>query len=154
MSPAFRLASALALPSLALVACGDPVLRRVASHAVTHGDLTVHTLYALPPFTDSPMPVYFSVRNAGTELDLLEQATSPASDSVLLHGSGSMEQAPALVVPAGGELRLEPGGQHLMLVPPVPRFARGDSVQVTLRFARAGAVTVWVMVVGYEDVPL
>jgi hypothetical protein len=38
-----------------------------------------------------------------------------------------------------------------MLEPPLPRFARGDSVSVTLRFAFAGEVTVWAMVVDYDD---
>lgn len=144
----------LAVLVVFLAACVDRVARRVASHQVTHGDLVVHTLYALPPFTDSPMPVYLTVRNAGSELDFLEGATAPASDSVLLHGSGAMDAAHALVVPAGGELALAPGGQHLMLVPPVPRYGRGDSVEVQLQFSRTGTITVWVMVVGYEDVPV
>ena len=72
-----------------------------------------------------------------------------ASVTVLLHGSGAMDAAEALEVPAGGERILAPGGTHLMLEPPVAeKFARGDSVEVTLRFARAGAVTVWAVVVG------
>lgn len=135
-----------------LAACGDPVVRRVASLQVTHGDLVVHTLYALPPFTDSPMPVYLAIRNTGAVPDTLLGATSPATATVLLHGSGAMDAADALDVPAGGERVLAPGGTHLMLEPPVAReFARGDSVEVTLRFARAGSVTVWAPVVGYDD---
>lgn len=138
-----------------LAACGDRVARRVASHQVTHGDLVVHTLYALPPFTDSPMPVYLTIRNAGSAPDTLLGAASPASATVLLHGSGAMDAAEALEVPAGGERILAPGGTHLMLEPPLAEeVARGDSVEVTLRFARAGAVTVWAVVVGYDDLPL
>jgi len=145
----------LALTGLLMtVACGDPVLRRVASDTVTSGALSVHTAYALPPFTDSPMPVYLTVRNAGPAADTLLGATSSASAHVMLHGSGAMDAAGSLAVPPGDALVLAPGGTHLMLQPPLPRFARGDSVAVTLRFARAGEVTIRAVVVDYADLPL
>jgi copper(I)-binding protein len=62
-----------------------------------------------------------------------------------------METMAALEVPAAGALALRPGQTHLMLEPPLPDFGRGDSVQVTLRFARAGTVAVWVFVIDYDD---
>jgi copper(I)-binding protein len=152
MLRSLSLRRALALLALGLAACGDPLLERVASRTVTTGDLAVHTIYALVPFRDSPLPVYFTVRNVGTTSDTLLGATSSASASVMLHGSGAMDAAGSLVVPPSGELILAPGGTHLMLEPPLPPFARGDSVEVTLRFAQAGEVQLWVPIIGYEDV--
>ena len=46
-----------------------------------------------------------------------------------------------LPIPAGGELRLEPGGTHIMFEDFSEMPRAGDSLAVTLRFARAGSVT-------------
>lgn len=138
---------------LVLAGCGgDRLLDRVASDTVTAGDLRLHTIFALPPFTDAPMPVYFSVQNGARVADTLLAAASPASPSVMFHG-GEMEMVHALPIPAGGELALRPGGLHLMLEPPLDRQrTRGDSVTVTLTFARGAVVTIRVPVVDYVEV--
>ena len=133
-----------------LAACGDPLIGRVESASVTTGDLTIHTAYALPPFTDAPMPIYLTIDNTAVEPDSLLGATTTVSGHTMIHGGG-MEGMEALVVPAHGTLALRPGETHLMLEPPLPRFARGDSVQVTLRFARAGTAVTWAMVIDYND---
>jgi copper(I)-binding protein len=130
-----------------LAACGhDPI----PDTRVTSGSLTVHTSYALPPFTDAPMPVYLTVDNAGALPDTLLGLSSPASPHAMLHG-GTMDPMAVLEIPAGGSLELRPGGTHLMLDPPLPRFAPGDSVEITLRFAQAGAATVWARVISYDE---
>lgn len=136
-----------------LLACGgDPLLERVASDTVTSGDLRLHTVFALPPFTDAPMPVYFTVQNGARVADTLLAAASPSSPSVMFHGD-AMEMVQALPIPAGGEVVLRPGGLHLMLEPPLDRQrARGDSVTVTLTFARGATVAIQVPVVDYADV--
>jgi periplasmic copper chaperone A len=56
-------------------------------------------------------------------------------------GTMSMRQVPRLEVPAGGELVLEPGGSHLMLVG-VDDLAVGDTIEITLVWENAGEVTV------------
>jgi copper(I)-binding protein len=136
-----------------LTACaGDPLLDRVASDTVTAGDLTIHTVFALPPFTDAPMPVYFTVENRALVADTLLVARSPATGTVIFHG-GAMDAMDAIAIPARGELALRPGGLHLMLAPPLDLpYRRGDSVTVTLTFARGSTVTIGVLVVDYADV--
>jgi copper(I)-binding protein len=133
-----------------LAACGDPLIDRVQSSAETTGALTVHTVYALPPFTDAPMPVYLTIDNTAAIPDSLLEVRSAVSARVMLHGGG-MEGLHALVVPAGGSLVLRPGQTHLMLEPPLPTFVRGDSLQVTLRFAHAGELSAWARVIDYND---
>lgn len=132
------------------VGCGDPLLDRVHTDPVTSGGLTIHTRYALPPFRDAPMAVYLTIDNTATIPDSFQRAESPLSREVMLHGAG-MAMVSALEIPAGGSRTLAPGGQHLMLEPPLPMLGRGDSVQVTLHFARAGPIPVWVVVIGYDD---
>src|SRR3712207_7876796 len=47
-----------------------------------------------------------------------------------------------IVVPAGGTIRLEPGGYHLMLGGLRKPMTLGQKVPLTLTFERAGTVTV------------
>lgn len=137
---------------LLLAACGgDRLLDGVASGSVTSGDLRVHTIFALPPFTDAPLPVYFTVENAGATADTLLGASSASSGSVRFHGA-AMAELSLVPIPAGATLSLRPGGLHLMLEPPLDReYQRGDSLSVTLRFARAGTLALQVPVIAYAE---
>ena len=143
-------ACGLAISAALLSACGDPLLGRIESSGVTAGSLVVRGAYALPPFTNSPMPIYLTIDNTGSAPDSLLGVSSPIATHAMLHGGG-MEGMAALVVPAHGSLNLRPGETHLMLEPPLPEFARGDSVQVTLRLAHAGELSVWAVVIDYDD---
>ena len=49
--------------------------------------------------------------------------------------------AGGLALPAHGEASLQPGGNHLMLIGPTAPIVAGGSVSVTLRFKKAGEVT-------------
>jgi copper(I)-binding protein len=144
----------LGLSAAAVAACSspDPLLERVRTSVVTSGELTVSRVYALPPFTDAPMPLYLTVTNAGAVADtLVGVAGGEGFPAPMIHG-GSMAMVDRLPMPAGGALTLEPGGYHLMFEPPLPKRVRGDSVQVTLTFAEAGTVSLWAPVIGYDEV--
>ncbi|HRX19130.1 MAG: copper chaperone PCu(A)C [Gemmatimonadetes bacterium] len=142
----------LALGLAAACTGSDPLLERVRSAEVTIGDLDVARAYALPPFTDAPMPLYLTVTNRGATADTLVAVRGGEGfPAPMMHGSG-MGMLDALPVPAGGALRLEPGALHLMFDPPLPPVARGDSIAVTLTFRRAGSVTIWAPVIGYDEV--
>ncbi len=143
----------IGLVALALAACGrpDPLLQRVRDVSVTSGGLQIHTIYALPPFSDAPMPVYFAATNGGSEADTLLSASSPSSAMVMFHGEGMREVGAQAIAP-GDSLVLAPGGTHLMLSPPLPAYVRGDSLKVTLHFARAGDVSLWAPVIDYDEV--
>ncbi len=129
----------------------DPLLRGVASSKVTVGTLELHTFFALPPFTDAPMPVYGVIHNLGAQGDTLQRVSSPSSTRVMIHGGG-MAAITSLSVPGGDSLVLAPGRLHLMLEPPLPRLLRGDSVVVMLHFAVAGEVRLVVPVIDYAEV--
>lgn len=58
-----------------------------------------------------------------------------------------------LVVPPQGELRLEPGGAHVMLTDLRQRLAPGARVYVTLEFERAGRLALEVPVVATDTGP-
>jgi periplasmic copper chaperone A len=55
-------------------------------------------------------------------------------------GTATMTEQAALPVPAGGEIELDPLGDHLMLVDLVDPLTTGETFDVTLHFATAGDV--------------
>lgn len=91
---------------------------------------------------------FASIKNRGGEADRLVGASSPAADHVELHVMSMegdvmrMRQVPAFDVPAGGELTLKPGGNHLMFIGVKKPFKEGEKIPVRLRFEKAGEVDV------------
>lgn len=92
---------------------------------------------------DSGMSAAFGVvRNTGDHDVTVEGATSSAATGIELHetvddGTGAMvmqEKEGGFTVPAGGELILEPGGNHLMLMGLTAPVEAGDEVDLTLTF--------------------
>ena len=98
---------------------------------------------------DRPGGAYLVIRNGTGQADVLVGASSPAAASVEVHetthesgGMMGMHAVPRLDVPAGASVALEPGGYHLMLMGLVKPLAVGETIDLTLRFERAGPVTV------------
>jgi len=88
---------------------------------------------------------YLTLRNTGDSPDRLVDARSPAADRVEIHEMAMEEGvmrmrrlADGLPLPADGEVRLEPGGHHLMFMGLAEPLEEGGSVPVTLVFERAG----------------
>lgn len=117
-------------------------------------DIAVEEAYAIAASPAAPMgAAYMVIRNEGAEPDRLLGASTPAAEAVELHGSAEVEGVMrmeavegGLEVPAGGELRLARGGEHLMLIGLAQPFEDGTEIEVTLEFERAGAVAVTVPV--------
>jgi copper(I)-binding protein len=84
---------------------------------------------------------YMTLRNTGSEVVVLIGAQSPIAGSVLLHGTMNhdgmlhMTHLESAMIPAGGELKLESGGTHLMLMELKQTPAPGTDVELTLEFA-------------------
>ena len=138
------LAVPLAMTSGAAASTSPKVAARV-------GDLEVIDPFLPDPASPSVAAIYLTVKNTGSRPDALISASSPISaDSMLMkengHGS-SMAMLAQLRIPAHGQASLKPGGDHLMLEQPKMKFRVGRTVLVTLRFERAGSVTLKVPVV-------
>lgn len=92
---------------------------------------------------------YMVITNPGATADRLVGGSAAFAERVEVHqmamanGMMTMEEVEGgLEVPAGGEVKLQPGGLHVMFfgLRDVPQA--GDSVPVTLTFEKAGEVTV------------
>ena len=100
--------------------------------------------------------LYFTATGYGEDDNLISVETDVAPAAELHEtvmedgGSMSMRSLPAIALPASGDLVLEPGGYHVMLVD-VDRLEVGASVKLTLTWEKAGAQTIEAEVVDPSD---
>ena len=127
----------------------------VQAEPVRQGDLEVDAAWARASIgTSRPGAVYFTVRNLGDEADRLTGLSSPVSAMPMLHqttlseGISRMAHVEAAEIPAGGELTLEPGGMHVMLMELTTPLKEGATFPLTLTFEAGGEITVEVPVFG------
>jgi len=113
----------------------------------------IHPFLPNPP-SPSVAAIYLTVRNTGSTPDELVTASTPLTSQAMLmtENGDSMAALTDLVIPAHGEASLTPGKDHLMLENPATTFKVGQQVSVTLRFAKAGQVTLEVPVVPLDDI--
>ncbi|MDF0605341.1 copper chaperone PCu(A)C [Neisseriaceae bacterium TC5R-5] len=104
--------------------------------------------------TSSPTgAVYLKLSNKGKVDDKLIAASTPRAQSAELHShlhdNGVMrmrEVTGGVSIAAGKEVGFEPGGYHIMLIGLKQALTVGDRFPLTLKFAKAGAITVEVIV--------
>lgn len=95
---------------------------------------------------------FMTVQNHGSAEDRLVSASSPVAERVELHThirDGEvmrMREIDAIEIPAGGTVKLQPGGLHLMLIDLTAPLKQGETFPLTLSFEHAGAMTVQVPV--------
>lgn len=139
----FSLLVTLALIGLPLLASG---------HGYRLGDIRIVHPWAMPT---APSIVggasgvgYLVLKNGGHKSDKLLSASTEIAEKVELHAYGKASDTPtmhrvdAVEIPAGGEVRLEPGGPHLMLMGIKKPLTEGRHFPLALQFERAGKITV------------
>jgi copper(I)-binding protein len=91
---------------------------------------------------------YLTLRNDGGADDRLTSVTADIADAVTLHHTegNRMRRVEELPVPAGGELDLARGGDHLMLEKLGRKPAVGEKVTFTLHFATSDPIKIKVPV--------
>lgn len=110
---------------------------------------TVSGAWVRPPMgANLPGAGYLTI-TGGSAADALIKASSPIAGEVQIHetmagmsGMTGMQPVDQIEIPAGGTVKLEPGGYHLMLMDLKEVPAVGSTVQLTLTFQTAGDVVV------------
>jgi copper(I)-binding protein len=148
-----RIAAAAAVVAAVGLASGAAL-----AHSVTVGALTIADLWTAAPPPGAPTVAgYLTISNGGGEPDRLIGAASPNAELAGLHkmemkdGIMTMSPMEAIEIPAGGSVTLAPGGLHIMFATlKGPPLKEGDSMPVTLTFAKAGSIDTFlhVMAVG------
>lgn len=139
----------------ALLACASLIASTLSfAPAIAHdfraGDLQISHPWTRAVAASAPTAAgYMTIRNTGSVADRLVGAETPRVNKVEQHemtmADGIMRMRPipgGIAVPPGQEVRLAPGGLHLMLIGPQGGFTQGARVPLTLVFERAGRVDV------------
>lgn len=138
----------------ALLGAGLPV----HAHDHTQGQLYIEHPWSreMPPVAPTAA-VYFVVHNNGDQADRLLGLDTPVAGKAELHehvhadGVMKMQQVQAVEIPAGGEVRFEPMGYHVMLFGVKQQAKAGERFPLTLTFEKAGVVELDVAV--QKDLP-
>lgn len=101
------------------------------------------------------MSAIFGTLKNGTDKEItLESAESASAGTVELHetdGDGKMrEKKGGFTIPAGGELKLAPGGDHIMLMEMPKAIKAGEEVEATLHFSDGSTLKVKALVKDYS----
>ena len=117
----------------------------VASSAWSQVEIEKPWMRATPPGANVAAG-YMTVRNKSASPERLIGASSPAAARVETHVNIKdgdilrMRETKALDISPKGKLELKPGGAHLMLIDLKQPLKEGDTVQVTLKFEKAGDI--------------
>jgi protein SCO1/2 len=122
------------------------------------GSLQVLDAYVPRPPAGETAALYLTIRNAGVVSDTLLGFATEASRSTSLHdmvmSDGVMRMVPmagGLALPGGASVTLAPGGRHGMLEGLLMELEPDSGVDLTLRFAQAGELSVTARIIRYED---
>lgn len=125
-----RISGATAAILFTLVACNPP--------APSQEPGVEDSWVRLPAVPGRPGAAYFTLRG-GTDPAILIGASSPQAEKVELHESSMeggvmrMGQLDAVELPAGGVVKFEPGGKHIMLFGIDPSLKPGDRMKIAFR---------------------
>ncbi|ARU87271.1 copper chaperone PCu(A)C [Pseudomonas sp. M30-35] len=128
------------------------------AHEFDLGDLHIEHPWSreMPPVAPTAA-AYFVVDNKGKEADRLIAVETPVAGKAEMHEhvhAGDvmkMQQVQGVDIPAGGQVRFEPMGYHVMLFNLEQQMKAGEHFPMTLTFEKAGDVEVQVNV--QKDAP-
>lgn len=119
--------------------------------APARGQVTVSDAWARPGLAGGNSAVYFVINNETAETDTLVSASSDVAAAVEMHMTtmqdGNMQMQHQQAVPvATGRTDFQPGGLHVMLIGLQRDLNPGDAFSLELDFAKAGSVSLGVIV--------
>jgi copper(I)-binding protein len=129
-----------------------PADQRAGGPPVMAAPIFVEGAWARAAAAGGTSAIYMVIHNRGAQEDELVAAQSDVANAVELHHTAMdgdvmrMRPIDTVRVPARGQVTLEPGGRHVMLIGLRRQLPEGATVALTLRFARAGEMTLQVPV--------
>ncbi len=118
------------------------------AHDYTAGDVAIGHPWTRAAGANGTGAGFMRLRNTGGQPDRLISASTPAARTVELHtmirDGDVMRMRPVqnIEVAPGETVELRPGGFHIMMIGLTAPMNQGGRVPLTLRFERAGEVTV------------
>lgn len=146
-----------ALVSSVLIMLATPI--SAFAHDYNIGDLVIEHPHI--PATVKAAPVaagYLTIKNNGSQADRLLSVSSGFSEKQQIHTmtliEGVMRMRPlkeGIEIPAGGEVSLQKGGNHLMFMKLSEQMQAGELRDVVLSFEKAGELKVGMIVIDPAD---
>ena len=127
--------------------------------AAQAADVTVTDAWLRASLGQSPNTAgYMKIKNNGAGEDKLVAVSVAGANMAHVHESamkdGVMQMNTAdMTIKPGEVVELTPGGLHIMVMGAKTAFKAGETVQLRLRFARAGEITVDAQVRGLGAAP-
>jgi copper(I)-binding protein len=129
-----------------------------AAHDSTTSSIAATAAYVQVPSAPGATTVgYLDIRNNGGASDELLSVTTSAGGTVELRGPESanvapvvMHTVPDIAIPAGALVHLVPNSFHLLISGTAP-LVDGKDITLSLKFARAGTVTVLALVTNPDN---
>jgi copper(I)-binding protein len=129
-----------------------------AAHDFSAGQVHIeHPWSREMPAVAPTAAVYFILHNKGAEADRLLSVATPVAGQAEMHehlhadGVMKMQQVQSVAIPAGGEVKFEPMGYHVMMFNLKQQAKDGQRFPLTLTFEKAGSLEVEVAV--HKDAP-
>jgi len=134
------------------------VLLSTLSWPATAETVTAGNLVIVDPWARAtiglrrPGAVFVTIRNQGSAGDVLSAIETPLAERAEVHrsqisnGIASMMLAGPVEIPSLGEVRLAPGGLHVMLMKLSKPLIKGEKFSLTLVFKNTGRVEISVPV--------
>lgn len=133
-----------------VAALGMSAVGSAWAHDYEVGQIEVDDLWVRATTPNQPNGAgYMEIDNDANTADRLLSVSSDAAERVELHtvqtenGVAKMRHLPdGVEIPADGELKLAPGGHHVMFMKLKQPFTEGAEIPATLTFEKAGEVAV------------
>lgn len=137
-------------PALIAVGLGLATLLAAGCSSTAQSNLTVSGAWARAvAVTGQPSAAYMVISNGSGQPDALLSVSSPGASMVEVHetttdgtGMTAMHPVDRVAIPGEGEVTLQPGGTHLMLMGLTKPLEVGSTIELDLMFQHAGRMVV------------
>jgi len=133
-----------------LISLTAAVILPAAAHAADYrvGQIEIAAPWSRPALAGMNGAGFMTATNRGAKADALVAVQSPIARKIELHRSDMtggvmrMQRQERLALPAGGAVKLAPGGHHVMLIGLTRPLKAGDRFPATLVFASGAKLKV------------
>lgn len=133
-----------------LMACGalETATQAAKTPVANVGNIHIVDPWVRTATTGTTGVVYMTMTNSGAEADMLVAASSDVAPNSELHqvtqSNGVMEMRPiegGIELPPASTVVLKSGGSHIMMIGLTRDLRAGETINLKLRFAKAGEVS-------------
>ncbi len=111
-------------------------------------DIVIKDQWIRPSAEKMGTALYFTLENNGSEADTLYAVETDIAKMVQIHETYTdgdmmgMREIGKIIVEPGSQVKLEPGGMHIMVMRLKKDINKGDEIEFILHFRKAGEITI------------